>query len=181
MALSTSLAFVQPPPVLAGPAFLAPASVAIASRSWQQQQRSRNAGRARAAWGVLSMAESESSSEMPEATKRLLAQAAKVREEVRFQMHSCMQTSYDNSVTEPSGSCLYGVVPQASTTVLSRLDNVDFVAYEGEYSFNPSLAGYRAHEQTTSRTQAEKTRWFFCSMIAFIMSYSKLSRNPLTW
>lgn len=110
MALSSSspsAAFTQQPPLaFAGPGFLAPAHLQAARQQQQQQQRRGQschssspsfagaARRPRGFRGILSMsgeggAESEASTaEVPEATKRLLEQAAKIRAEVRMYVPS---------------------------------------------------------------------------------------------
>lgn len=102
MALSSSspsAAFThQPPLAFAGPGFLAPAHLQAARQQQHQPRREQSrhsspsvatARRPRGFHGILSMsgeggAETEASTaEVPEATKRLLEQAAKIRAEVR--------------------------------------------------------------------------------------------------
>lgn len=102
MALSSSspsAAFThQPPLAFAGPGFLAPAHLQAVRQQQHQPRREQSrhsspsvatARRPRGFHGILSMsgeggAETEASTaEVPEATKRLLEQAAKIRAEVR--------------------------------------------------------------------------------------------------
>lgn len=84
----------QPPLAFAGPAFLAPAQLQTSRQQQQRQEKTSwsppfaAARRPRGFRGILSMsgeggAETEASTaEVPEATKRLLEQAAKIRAEV---------------------------------------------------------------------------------------------------